>query len=191
MLRKIKPLESEKINTLYEYNIIYSKEALPDDWFTGGVGRLYSGDISYNKSGYTHILIAWICEYKVDIDTTTLSDISFVDRPLLIPIPINNKTLIFGYSTLVFDASDYTALENNNNQNPKIFIHLKLDVSNRGHIEIFNHTKTFSPRSKFSYGLIICGLKKNFKAFYQNMVKLYNNIINNIRNLYYSPLSLI
>lgn len=188
MLREIKPLENmskneiitlinqyskpglsrdeviqivlEKINTLYEYNIIYSKEALPDDWFTGGVGRLYSGDISYNKSGYTHILIAWICEYKVDIGTTPLSDIFFVDRPLLIPIPINNKTLVFGYSTLVFDASDYTALENNNNQNPKIFIHLKLDVSNRGHIEIFNHAKTFSPRSKFSYGLIVCGLKK-------------------------------
>ena len=212
MLRKIKPLENmskneiitlinqyskpglsrdevirivlEKINALYEYSIIYSKEASLD-WFTGESGKLYSNsNISFTNNGYTHILMAWVDRYN-DLININLHNIWFTDKPILMPMSGNVITL--RYAPFVFDLQDYVGLGNNNKQNPQILIHFVINInSNKISIQIFN-TNKFNPVGKTTYGLVVYGLKKKFKAFNQ----IIKNIINNIRNLYYSPLSLI
>ena len=184
---------AEKVNSKYEYTVIYTKPATRD-WYPGNPSG--SSDIIYRESGirytdngYTHVMLAWVYSYdKINFNDIRFKDLWFTSNPLIMPLEYTN-----GVHNIIFVANA-AHFDDHGDANSQ---HIKLEIQcamGGGHMIIqIQREKYFVPGTGFSdfYGLIIFGLKKNFKTFYQNMVKLYNNIINNIRNLYKSPLSLI
>lgn len=220
MLREIKPLENmskneiitlinqyskpglsrdevlqivaEKVNSKYEYTVIYTKPATID-WYPGNPG--VSSDIIYRETGiryvdngYTHVMLAWVYSYdKINFNDIRFRDLWFTSNPLIVPLEYTNGAYNMMFIANAAHFNDHGDADSQ---------HIKLQIQcamGGGHMSIqIQREKYFVPGTGFSdsYGLIIFGLKKNFKTFYQYMVKLYNNIINNIRNLYKSPLSL-
>lgn len=205
MLRKNSNIQKMIDNSIVEYDgkcltmdLLWwqrlTTDIFPGSHLSAKHETLYNKTVPFDYSMYDYLYICfvdyWVGAYGSEVDDSIngkptpdgTTALDCMNAPGIYP----TSTKYITYVSPIDINSDYS------NGIGGVDNILRLEIQNGTSLSIFRDFPINDPNILIdrSNGFLIYGLKKNFKTFYQNMVKLYNNIINNIRNLYNSPLSL-